>query len=167
VLHKYSAWRWPTWAETCCFNKHQNFVVLTVIIYVVIIWSHNGMSTLKMFSFSGFPIKTLYAFLPSQEVPHSPLPSHSPWFGHPNTCIHQYEIIFMNYYELSLIYFSPRDEIHQYTDTCVVFYHLSVNMCWYGKSFLWRMTFRRWNQAEAHSLIRVLRSCAPKVRHYL
>jgi len=21
---------WPTWVETCCFNKHQNLVVLTV-----------------------------------------------------------------------------------------------------------------------------------------
>jgi len=31
------AWRWPTWVEMFCFNKHQNIVVLTVVIGIVII----------------------------------------------------------------------------------------------------------------------------------
>jgi hypothetical protein len=30
-----------------CFNKHQNLVVLAVIVYIVIIWSHNKMYPLK------------------------------------------------------------------------------------------------------------------------
>jgi hypothetical protein len=36
------------WVETCCFSKDQNLVVLMVITCIVIIESHNGMSTLKI-----------------------------------------------------------------------------------------------------------------------
>jgi len=27
-------WQWPTWVETCCCDKHQNLIVLTVIINI-------------------------------------------------------------------------------------------------------------------------------------
>jgi len=47
-IYMWWAWRKPTCVETCCCNKHQNLVVLTVTIYIVIIRSHNVMCTLKV-----------------------------------------------------------------------------------------------------------------------
>jgi len=44
-FYMYLAWRLPTWAETCCFNKHQNFCVDSSI-YTPITRSNNGMSVL-------------------------------------------------------------------------------------------------------------------------
>jgi len=37
-----------THVETCCFNEHQTLVVLTIVICIFIIESHNGMSTFKI-----------------------------------------------------------------------------------------------------------------------
>jgi len=39
---------WRTSVETCCFNKHHNLVVLTVITYEVILRSHNWTNTLQI-----------------------------------------------------------------------------------------------------------------------
>ena len=34
-FYMYLAWKWRVWVKTCCFNKHHNLAVLTVIIYIV------------------------------------------------------------------------------------------------------------------------------------
>ena len=46
-LYTRLAWKWPTRVETCCFNKHQNLVVLTAIVDIDITRSHKGLSNLK------------------------------------------------------------------------------------------------------------------------
>lgn len=40
-FYMYVSWRWPMWVKICCFNKHQNLVLLTVVIihsYHTVTW---------------------------------------------------------------------------------------------------------------------------------
>jgi len=50
------------WVETCCFSKHQNLVVSTVIIYIVVTRSDNRISALQVVTESHAKKKNTYRY---------------------------------------------------------------------------------------------------------
>jgi hypothetical protein len=52
-FYAYLTWRWPMWVKTCFLNKHQNLVVLTVIIYSYHMTTHWDVHLKKTRTFTG------------------------------------------------------------------------------------------------------------------